>query len=73
MAARLVVCRDLVELVTDYLDVALAPAVRAAADQHLGDCVGCTAYVSQLRATVRLLVAFGGRAAGTARVRPRSP
>ncbi len=48
-------CRDVVELVTDYLEGDLEPAVHAAVEEHLHGCDGCTAYVGQLRATVRAL------------------
>jgi anti-sigma factor RsiW len=58
MAARPLMCRDLVELVTDYLDGALAPATHAAVDQHLRGCPGCTEYVNQIRATTRHLGAL---------------
>ena len=37
-------CNELVELVTDYLDGALDPAVRARFDAHLGECDGCENY-----------------------------
>ncbi len=49
------VCRDLVELVTDYLEGALLPAVHAAVDEHLRGCPGCLAYLTQMRATVDAL------------------
>ena len=45
-------CRELVELVTDYFEDALAPPERARFEQHLAACGGCTRYVEQLRATV---------------------
>jgi anti-sigma factor RsiW len=48
---RLMVCRDLVELVTDYLDGALDPITRSAVAEHLRRCKGCTTYVAQLRCT----------------------
>jgi anti-sigma factor RsiW len=34
-------CRELVELVTDYLEGALAPAERARFEAHVADCPGC--------------------------------
>jgi MFS family permease len=40
-------CKQLVELVADYLDEALAPEVRARFEQHLAGCDGCTTYLSQ--------------------------
>ena len=48
-------CDELVELVTDYLDGALAPDARARFDAHLAECDGCSAYVDQFRTTVGVL------------------
>jgi anti-sigma factor RsiW len=45
-------CRELVELVTDYLDGALDPRTAAAIDRHLHDCPGCAEYLAQLRTTI---------------------
>jgi len=47
-------CREVVELVTDYLDDALGPRAWARLDAHLRDCDGCAAYLEQLRATIRV-------------------
>ncbi len=47
-------CREVVELVTDYLDDALGPKARAGFDAHLRDCDGCAAYLEQLRTTIRV-------------------
>ena len=52
-------CRELVELVTDYLEDALPAAERERFEAHLAECEGCDAYVEQVRATIRL----AGRAA----------
>jgi anti-sigma factor RsiW len=46
-------CRELVELVTDYLEGALSPSDTARFERHIGACDGCTLYVDQLRATVQ--------------------
>ena len=48
-------CRELVELVTDYLEGALPPAERRRFEEHLLSCAVCPRYVEQLRGTVRLL------------------
>jgi len=48
MEAQPVVCRELVELVTDYLEDALPPDLRAAVSGHLDGCDGCVEYVRQL-------------------------
>jgi anti-sigma factor RsiW len=47
-------CRTLVELVTDYLEGALPDEERARIDAHLAGCDGCTAYLEQMRTTIRL-------------------
>ena len=45
-------CRELVELVTEYLEGALSTAARARVDAHLATCDGCATYVDQLRGVV---------------------
>jgi len=45
-------CRELVELVSAYLEGALSPEDRARFELHLAICPGCTAYVRQLRGTL---------------------
>jgi anti-sigma factor RsiW len=47
-------CQELVELVTDYLEGALDERDTRAFEQHLEGCGGCTEYVDQLRATIRV-------------------
>jgi anti-sigma factor RsiW len=47
-------CRELVELVTDYLEGALPEAERARFEAHIAACPGCTAYLEQMRTTIRL-------------------
>ena len=47
-------CRELVELVTDYLEGALDPADVARFEAHIGGCDGCTGYLEQMRQTIRL-------------------
>jgi MFS family permease len=42
-------CKQLVELVADYLDDALSPEMRARFEEHLAGCDGCTTYLSQTR------------------------
>lgn len=48
-------CRQVVELMTDYLDGMLSAADRARFEEHLAGCDGCTAYLAQLRATRKVV------------------
>lgn len=45
-------CEELVELVTEYLEGALAPEERSRFELHLAVCPPCQAYLRQLRATL---------------------
>jgi anti-sigma factor RsiW len=47
-------CRELVELVTDYLEGALPPSERERLEAHFGSCRGCAAYLRQMRDLVRV-------------------
>ena len=44
-------CRDVVELMTDYLEGALSAEDRARFEDHIAGCDGCRAYLEQLRVT----------------------
>ena len=48
------VCRELVELVTEYLSDALTADDRARFEHHLTECPPCTTYLAQMRATIAL-------------------
>jgi anti-sigma factor RsiW len=48
-------CRELVELVTDYLEGALSKQERLRFDEHIGLCTGCRVYLEQMRQTISLL------------------
>jgi len=47
-------CKELVELVTEYLEGTLAEELRAKMEDHLSRCDGCTNYLEQMRQTIRL-------------------
>jgi len=47
-------CKELVELVTDYLEGTLPADVRLQMEKHLAGCDGCTHYLEQMRQTIRL-------------------
>ena len=42
-------CTEEVEVMTDYLEGALAPADAARLERHLDTCPGCTEYLRQMR------------------------
>lgn len=46
------VCRDAVELVSDYLDGTLSRRQRRRLEKHLAQCDACSAYLDQMRATI---------------------
>lgn len=48
-------CRELVELVTDYLEDALDPDAQRTFVAHLAECEDCLRYLAQIQQTVRLL------------------
>jgi anti-sigma factor RsiW len=47
-------CRELVELVTEYLEGSLSRRDRARFDAHIAGCTNCTRYLEQFRETIRL-------------------
>ena len=49
-------CREIVELMTDYLEGALSESDRRRFEAHMTGCDGCTEYLDQLRTTLRLAV-----------------
>jgi anti-sigma factor RsiW len=48
-------CREIVELMTAYLEGTLSPRDRARFEEHIAGCDGCTAYLAQLRVTMRVV------------------
>jgi anti-sigma factor RsiW len=54
MSAQELTCKELVELVTDYLEDALSDRDRARFEAHIAVCQGCTRYLAQMRETIRL-------------------
>ena len=52
---RAVVCREAVELMTDYLEGALSRRDRARLEAHLAACPHCHEYLEQMRATIAAL------------------
>ena len=47
-------CREIVELVTDYLEGRLSLDARTRLEQHLVYCDWCRVYLEQIRQTIRV-------------------
>jgi anti-sigma factor RsiW len=47
-------CKELVELVTGYLDGSLRGRQRRRFEAHLAACDGCTRFLRQMEATIRV-------------------
>lgn len=47
-------CKELVEVVTDYLDGSMPAQQRLLFEEHLAFCDWCQTYLEQIRATIRL-------------------
>jgi predicted anti-sigma-YlaC factor YlaD len=54
MTAAELTCKEVVEIVTDYLEGVMSAEDRARFDAHLSVCEGCTRYLQQMRETIRL-------------------
>ena len=50
---ELLTCREMVRLITDYLEDSLPLAERLRFEQHLSICDGCTSYLDQMRVLSR--------------------
>jgi len=55
MGVTALTCRELVELVTDYLEGSLPPTERARFESHLEGCDNCRRYLDQMRQTIHLM------------------
>jgi anti-sigma factor (TIGR02949 family) len=53
-------CREVVEVVSDFLDGAMTAEDRARLEQHLLVCPPCTLHVAQVRATIEHIAALRG-------------
>ena len=47
-------CREMVELVTDYLEGTMLGPDRVRFEEHLEACEGCSIYLDQMSTTIRL-------------------
>lgn len=52
--ADVLTCKELVEVVTDYVEGAMDAGDRERFEGHVEDCPGCRAIVTQFRTTIEL-------------------
>ena len=48
-------CQDLTDLITDYLEGCLSLTDKIRFQIHLGLCIGCRTYLSQMKTTIETL------------------
>lgn len=63
-------CRDVIDLLVDYLESTLTDEICTALEQHLQDCAPCVAYLNTYRKT-RDLAGAEGRVAMPEEMRQR--
>jgi anti-sigma factor RsiW len=51
-------CKELVEVITDYLEGVMSVDERQRFDEHLAVCPGCRNYVEQMRGTIQAVGAL---------------
>ncbi len=54
MSAHDITCRELVEVITDYLEGALPVQQRDLVERHLAMCTWCETYLEQMQQTLRV-------------------
>lgn len=47
-------CKEVVEIITEYLEGAMSPDERTRFEHHLVACAPCRVYVKQMRDTIRV-------------------
>ena len=48
-------CRELVQVINDYIEGVMPPSDRKRFEEHLAICPGCQTYLDQMRQTIRAL------------------
>jgi anti-sigma factor RsiW len=59
LTAPAMTCRELVQVITDYLEGNLSRRDRRRFEAHTRGCDACTTYVEQMRETIRLTGVLG--------------
>jgi predicted anti-sigma-YlaC factor YlaD len=57
-STRTLTCKELTEVLTDYLEGTMALEDRVALEAHLVLCEGCATYVEQMRQAIRTVYAL---------------
>ncbi len=47
-------CREIGQLLYDYVEGLLEPSLKGKLDQHLSDCPGCTSFINTYKETTKL-------------------
>ena len=55
MATDEMTCKELVELITEFLEGTLSALDCTRFEEHLPECSGCRTYLQQMRQTIRVL------------------
>jgi predicted anti-sigma-YlaC factor YlaD len=54
MSVQEITCKELVEVVTDYLEGRMHPDRRLLFEEHVAFCAWCQTYLDQMRETIRI-------------------
>jgi predicted anti-sigma-YlaC factor YlaD len=54
MSVQEITCKELVEVVTDYLEGRMLPNRRLLFEEHVAFCSWCRTYLDQMRETIRI-------------------
>ena len=54
MSVQEITCKELVEVVTDYLEDRMPPDRRLLFEEHVAFCSWCQTYLDQMRETIRI-------------------